>query len=46
VQPGNRKWITAIPAINAEGQSILPFIIGSGQYHLANWYQESNLPGD
>ncbi|KAF4428243.1 hypothetical protein F53441_14059 [Fusarium austroafricanum] len=37
VQPGNREWITAIPAINAEGQSIAPFIIGSGQYHLANW---------
>jgi hypothetical protein len=46
VQPGNREWITAIPAINAEGQSIPPFIIGSGQYHLANWYRESNLPGD
>jgi hypothetical protein len=36
VQPGNREWITVIPAINAEGQSIPPFIIGSGQYHLAN----------
>jgi hypothetical protein len=46
VQPGNREWITAIPAINAEGQSIPPFIIGSGQYHLANWYRESNLPCD
>ncbi|RFN49752.1 hypothetical protein FIE12Z_5989 [Fusarium flagelliforme] len=46
VQPGNRGWITAIPAINAEGQSIPPFIIGSGQYHLANWYRESNLPAD
>ncbi|RYC78589.1 hypothetical protein BFJ63_vAg18538 [Fusarium oxysporum f. sp. narcissi] len=46
VQPGNREWITAIAAINAEGQSIAPFIIGSGQYHLANWYRESNLPPD
>lgn len=46
VQPGNREWITAIPAINAKGQSIPPFIISSGQYHLANWYRESNLPGD
>ncbi|KAH7464117.1 hypothetical protein FOMA001_g17824 [Fusarium oxysporum f. sp. matthiolae] len=46
VQPGNREWITVIQAINAEGQSIAPFIIGAGQYHLANWYQESNLPGD
>jgi hypothetical protein len=36
VQPGNCKWITAIPAINAEGQSIPPFIIAIGQYYLAN----------
>ncbi|KAM5526784.1 fot5 transposase [Fusarium oxysporum f. sp. phaseoli] len=33
VQPGNREWITVIQAINAEGQSIAPFIIGTGQYH-------------
>jgi hypothetical protein len=46
VQPGNREWITVIEAVNAEGQSIAPFIIGSGQYHLANWYRECNLPGD
>ncbi|KAJ3521022.1 hypothetical protein NM208_g13473 [Fusarium decemcellulare] len=46
VQPGNREWITVIQAINAEGQAIQPFIIGAGQYHLANWYQDSNLPGD
>ncbi|SCO92506.1 uncharacterized protein FRV6_16634 [Fusarium oxysporum] len=46
VQPGSREWITVIQAINAEGQAIPPFIIGAGQYHLANWYRESNLPGD
>jgi hypothetical protein len=46
IQPGNREWITAIEAINAEGQSIPPFIIGSGQYHLANWYRECDLPDD
>ncbi|KAJ0132248.1 hypothetical protein HZ326_24671 [Fusarium oxysporum f. sp. albedinis] len=46
VQPGGREWITVIQAINAEGQAIPPFIIGTGQYHLANWYRESNLPGD
>jgi hypothetical protein len=46
VQPGNREWITVIQAINAEGQSIAPFIIGAGQYHLANWYRECDLPGD
>jgi hypothetical protein len=46
VQPGNREWITVIEAVNAEGQSIPPFIIGAGQYHLANWYRECDLPGD
>jgi hypothetical protein len=35
VQPGNRKWITVIEGINAEGQSIPPFIIGAGKDHLA-----------
>ncbi|CAM1507691.1 Fc.00g073320.m01.CDS01 [Cosmosporella sp. VM-42] len=46
VQPGNQEWITVIQAINAEGQAIQPFIISSGQYYLANWYRESNLPGN
>jgi hypothetical protein len=46
VKPGNREWVTAIQAINAEGQAIPPFIVVAGQYHLANWYRESNLPGD
>ncbi|EMT73519.1 hypothetical protein FOC4_g10001484 [Fusarium odoratissimum] len=46
VQPGNREWITVIQAINADGWAVQPFIIGAGQYHLANWYRESNLPGD
>jgi hypothetical protein len=46
VQPGSQEWITIIQAINAEGRAIQPFIIGAGQYHLANWYRESNLPGD
>jgi hypothetical protein len=46
VQPGSREWITVIQAINAEGWAIPPFIIGAGQYHLANWYRENNLPDD
>jgi hypothetical protein len=46
VQLGNREWITVIQAINAEGWAIPPFIIGAGQYHLATWYRESNLPDD
>ncbi|KAH7459257.1 hypothetical protein FOMA001_g20090 [Fusarium oxysporum f. sp. matthiolae] len=45
VQPGNWVWITVIQAINAEGRAIPPFIIGSGQYHFANWYRENNPPG-
>src|SRR6478609_2794808 len=44
IQPGNREWVTAIQAINAEGRATDPFIVVAGQYHLANWYQESNLP--
>ncbi|KAG6989045.1 Tigger transposable element-derived protein 1 [Fusarium oxysporum f. sp. conglutinans] len=44
VQPGNREWVTVIQAINAEGRAIDPFIVVAGQYHLANWYRESNLP--
>jgi hypothetical protein len=46
VQPGNREWVTVIQAINAEGWAIAPFVVVAGQYHLASWYQESNLPGD
>ncbi|EGU82700.1 hypothetical protein FOXB_06786 [Fusarium oxysporum f. sp. conglutinans Fo5176] len=46
VQPGNPEWITVIQAINVECQAIPPFIIGAGQYHLANWYRESSLSGD
>jgi hypothetical protein len=46
VQPGNREWITVIQAINTEGWAIQPFIIAAGQYHLATWYRESNLPDD
>jgi hypothetical protein len=44
VQPGNREWVTVIQTINAEGRAIDPFIVVAGQYHLANWYRESNLP--
>jgi hypothetical protein len=46
VQPGDREWITTILGVNAEGQSIPPFIIRSGQYHLETWYRECDLPGD
>ena len=45
-QPGNREWATVIQGINGVGWAIPPFIILAAQYHLANWYQECNLPAD
>ena len=38
-QPGNRKWATAIEAINAKGWAIPPFIIFDGKLHQTTWYQ-------
>jgi hypothetical protein len=46
VQSGNQEWVTVIQAISAERQVVPPFIVVAGQYHLRNWYQGSNLPGD
>ena len=43
-QPGNREWATVIQGVNALGWAIPPFIILAAQYHLANWYQECDLP--
>jgi hypothetical protein len=45
-QPGNREWATVIQGVNAQGWAIPPFIILAGQYHLANWYTECNLPAN
>lgn len=45
-QPGSREWATVIQGVNARGWTIPPFVILKGQYHLANWYTECNLPGD
>lgn len=45
-QPGNREWTTVIQGVNARGWTIPPFVILKGQYHLANWYTECDLPGD
>ncbi|KAL0935759.1 transposase [Colletotrichum truncatum] len=44
--PGNREWVTVIQAINSQGESIPPYIIVAGQYHLSSWYTETSLPGD
>ncbi|KAM5528517.1 transposase [Fusarium oxysporum f. sp. phaseoli] len=46
IQPGSREWVTVIQATNAEGWAVPPFIVVAGQYHLATWYQDHNLPGD
>ncbi|KAJ6437534.1 hypothetical protein O9K51_09740 [Purpureocillium lavendulum] len=45
-QPGSREWSTVIQAVSALGWAIPPFIILAGQHHLANWYQECDLPAD
>lgn len=45
-QPGNREWSTVIQAVSAAGWAIPPFIILAAQHHLANWYQECDLPAD
>ncbi|KAL0943508.1 transposase [Colletotrichum truncatum] len=38
--------VTIIQAINSQGESIPPYIIVAGQYHLSSWYTETSLPGD
>jgi hypothetical protein len=45
-QPGDREWVSVIQSINSRGEAIPPFIIVAGQYHLANWYEDSALPKD
>ncbi|KFY32099.1 hypothetical protein V493_00495 [Pseudogymnoascus sp. VKM F-4281 (FW-2241)] len=45
-QPSNCEWATVIQGVNALGWAIPPFIILAAQYHLANWYEECNLPTD
>jgi hypothetical protein len=44
-QPGNREWATVIQGIGMQ-KEIPPFIILAGQYHLAHWYTECNLPSN
>ena len=38
-QPGNRKWVTAIEAVNTKGWAIPPFVIFDGKLHQTTWYQ-------
>jgi hypothetical protein len=45
IQPGNRKWVTLIAAINAAGWTIPLFLIFASQYHLSAWYEE-DIPRD
>jgi hypothetical protein len=42
-QLGNRKWVTAIEAVNARGWAIPPFIIFDGKLHLSTWYNTGIL---
>jgi hypothetical protein len=46
VQPGNRKWVTAIDCICADGQSLPPVIIFEGKVHQSTWYTDNALPTD
>lgn len=45
-QPGNREWVTAIQGINARGWPVPPFLVVASQNHLANWYQDRDIPKD
>ncbi|ESZ98945.1 hypothetical protein SBOR_0603 [Sclerotinia borealis F-4128] len=46
IQLGNREWVTAIICGNGEGETIPPFLVVQGQYHLSNWYTETDLPAN
>ena len=46
VQPGNREWATAIICCNGEGETVPPFLVVQGQFHLSNWYTETDFPAD
>jgi hypothetical protein len=45
-QPGNREWVTVIQGVNSTGWAIPPFLVVAGQNHLANWYQDREIPKD
>lgn len=45
-QPGNREWVTVIQGVNSQGWAIPPFIVVAGQNHLANWYEDRDIPKD
>ncbi|EDO00461.1 hypothetical protein SS1G_14331 [Sclerotinia sclerotiorum 1980 UF-70] len=41
IQLGNREWATVIICGNREDETIPPFLVVQGQYHLSNWYTET-----
>ena len=45
-QPRNREWAIAIQGINSQGQTVLPYIIVKGKYHLSSQYENSLLLKD
>ncbi|APA09566.1 hypothetical protein SS1G_06291 [Sclerotinia sclerotiorum 1980 UF-70] len=44
IQPDNRKWSTAIVCGDATGENIPLYLLVQGQMHLANWYNETDMP--
>ncbi len=44
LQPGNREWATAIECVSSDGFVLPPFLIVQGEYHLASWYTDTDLP--
>jgi hypothetical protein len=46
LQPGNRKWVTAIECVGASGYSLPPMIIFKGKVYITGWAEDIGLPGD
>ena len=42
-QPRNQEWVTVIQGVNSQGQTVPPFIIVKGKYHLSSQYENSLL---
>jgi hypothetical protein len=46
MQPGDRKWVTVISNICADGSYTLPFIIYKGRIHISAWYKETSITSE
>ena len=38
IQPGNRKWITAVKCISAVGWALPSMLIFAGKVYISTWY--------